>query len=154
MLNGRLGQVATTLLWGIAVVSIGLVACSPSVPVTQTRVSTAPEPVVRLTPAPGVAGDPERGRVTFADKGCVTCHTVRGVPNSTGILGPNLTNVALRPTLTEAGFPNTPDQMARWILDPPAMKPGTIMPNLSLTDQQARDVVAFLYSYPYNPPAR
>ena len=112
------------------------------------------EPLPRLTPAPNVPGDPERGRTTFVDKGCITCHTIAGLPSATGILGPNLTNVSLRPTLTEASFTNNPAQMTRWIMDPPAMKPGTIMPNLGLTEAQARDLVAFLYSNPYNPQAR
>jgi cytochrome c2 len=150
----RLSQSA---ILSIAVVLAGVFlvsACGTPEPIAQKRVSTASEPLPRLTPAPNVVGDPERGRTTFVDKGCVTCHTLRGVPAATGIIGPNLTNVALRPTLTEANFPNNPDQMARWIMDPPTMKPGTVMPNLGLTDAQARDLTAFLYSYPYNAPVR
>ena len=129
-------------------------ACGTTEPAVKNRVATSSEPLPRLTPAPNVTGDPERGRTAFVDKSCTQCHTLRGVPAATGIIGPNLTNIALRPTLTEANFPNNPDQMARWIIDPATMKPGTIMPNLGVTDAQARDLVAFLYSYPYNAPAR
>ncbi|MBI4213871.1 MAG: c-type cytochrome [Chloroflexi bacterium] len=144
-----------TLTFAVGLVSLFLIsACGAPPSAAQTRVSTAPEQLPRLTPAPGVAGSPERGRTTFVEKGCVTCHTLQGVPSATGVLGPNLTNVSLRPTLTEASFPNTPDQMARWLMNPPAMKPGTIMPNLGLTDQQAQDLVALLYSYPYNAQVR
>ena len=41
--------------------------------------------------------------------------------------------------------------MARWILDPPALKPGTPMPTRDVTADEARDLAAFLYSLPSNP---
>jgi cytochrome c1 len=42
-------------------------------------------------------------------------------------------------------FPNTPEVLARWIQDPPAMKPGTAMPALGVTEAQARDIAAYLH---------
>jgi cytochrome c1 len=67
------------------------------------------------------------------------------------VAAPNLTNVVLRPTLAGETIPMSPDTLRRWLLDPPALKPGTPMPRLGLTDDQARDLAAFLYSQPYNP---
>lgn len=130
-------------------------------PAVQRRAPTGVEPLPGLTPAPAVAGDPERGRALFTDRsvmapsGCGTCHTVRGVPGATGVTGPNLTNVALRPTIAGDSIPNSPENMAGWIRNAPAMKPGIVMPPFpEMTGQQARDLTAFLYSQPYNTPAR
>lgn len=134
-------------------------ACAPDSGPPR-RVSTAVEPLPRLTPAPNLQGDPGRGRTLFLESsiaqpsGCGTCHTIRGVPGASGIVGPNLTNVSLRPTIAGDTIPNTPENMTRWILDPPATKPGALMPKLSITDAQARDLTAFLYSQPYNAPTR
>jgi cytochrome c2 len=104
-----------------------------------------------LTPAPNVPGDPNTGRILIQARGCGGCHTVSGVPGATGVAGPNLSNVALRPTLAGDSIPNSPDNLERWLLDPPSVKPGTTMPNLGLSDQDARDLVAFLESQPHNP---
>jgi cytochrome c1 len=126
--------------------------CSPATTTTPTPRAPArsPEPA-RLLPAPNVPGDPENGRRLITAKGCGNCHTVRGVPGATRVVGPNLTNVALRPTLAGEAIPNSPETMVRWIMDPPALKPGTAMPKLGLSEEEARDITAFLYSQPYNP---
>jgi cytochrome c len=98
-----------------------------------------------------VPGDPNNGLTLFSAKGCGTCHTVLRLPNATGAVGPNLTNMVLRPTIAGDQIQNTPDNMARWITDPPSLKRDTQMPNLGVTNQEARDLAAFLYSLPYNP---
>jgi cytochrome c2 len=104
-----------------------------------------------LTPAPGVQGDPAVGRQLILEKGCGGCHTLSGVPGATGVTGPNLTNIALRPTLAGESIPNSPEMLQRWLLDPPALKPGTAMPNLGLSQQEAADLVAFLEAEPRSP---
>jgi cytochrome c1 len=103
-----------------------------------------------LTPAAGVAGDPDRGRQLIVQRGCGGCHTVGGVPGATGVAGPNLSNIALRPTLAGDSIPNNPAVLEQWLLDPPALKPGTTMPKLGLSEQDARDLVAFLEAQPHN----
>ncbi|MBI4493542.1 MAG: c-type cytochrome [Chloroflexi bacterium] len=125
-------------------------ASGPAAAPTARSPSGGPPPAP-LTPAPNVPGNPENGRQLFVAKGCIGCHTLRGVPAATGVVGPNLTNVALRPTLAGETIENSPQNMARWILDPPSLKPGTAMPRLGLAEQEARNLVAFLYSQPYNP---
>ena len=107
-----------------------------------------------LTPAPGLtAGSPGTGERLLIDKGCGGCHTVAGVPGASGVAGPNLTNVGLRPTLAGDSIPNSPTTMVGWLMDPAAVKPGARMPNLGLTQQEAEDLTAFLFSQPYNPPS-
>jgi cytochrome c1 len=84
-------------------------------------------------------------------KGCTGCHTVEGLPDATGVTGPNLTNMTLRPTIAGESIPNSPQTLEQWLLDPPALKPGTTMPKLGLTEAEARDLVAFLESQPHTP---
>jgi cytochrome c len=107
--------------------------------------------LAQLTPAPNVPGSAESGRRLFLAKGCGGCHTLRGVLTGTGVVGPNLTNVVLRPTLAGDTIPMSPETLTRWLLDPPALKPDTAMPRLGLAEQEARDLTAFLYSQPYTP---
>src|SRR5689334_13664297 len=105
-----------------------------------------------LTPAPEISGDPNTGKQLILAKGCGGCHTISGVPGATGVAGPNLTNIALRPTLAGESIPNSPEMLEQWLLNPPAMKPGTTMPNVGLTQQEAVDLTAFLESQPHNAP--
>ena len=43
-------------------------------------------------------------------------------------------------------LPNSPPNLVRWLLNPPSVEPGTAMPDLGLTDQQAHDIAAYLYT--------
>ena len=135
-------------LFGCAAPAALLSGLSPSPTATPRAASELPPPP--LTPAPNVPGDPGRGRALMASKGCGGCHTVEGVAGARGVAGPVLTNVVLRPTLA-GQIPASPENLARWLLDPPAMKPGTAMPRLGLSEDEARDLAAYLYSQPGNP---
>jgi cytochrome c len=85
------------------------------------------------------------GQTLIAQKGCGGCHTVPGVPGANGVIGPNLAGVASRTTIAGGAVPNNgPDDLKRWILNPPAVKPGTPMPNLGLSDDDATKIVAYL----------
>jgi cytochrome c len=121
-------------------------------PVQPTpRTQSAPVRAAVITPAPNTPGNPEVGRGYFATKGCTGCHSLEGFTGASGVEGPTLNNMTLRPTIAGETIQNTPDNLTRWIQDPPSLKPGTRMPNLGLTQQEARDLAAFLYSQPYNP---
>jgi cytochrome c len=126
----------------------------PQPPLPNALAPTAPSAAqptpVHLTPAPSIVGDPEAGRRLFASTGCGGCHTIAGIPAATGIAGPNLTNVALRPTLAGESIPLTPETLRRWLLEPSSVKPTASMPSVGLTPQQAQDLTAFLFSQPYN----
>jgi len=89
------------------------------------------------------SGDAQKGRTLLIEKGCGACHTARGVPEATGSIGPNLTGIASRPRIAET-LDNTPENMKRWITNPSAVKPGTMMPPLGLSDTESSDLVAFL----------
>jgi cytochrome c oxidase subunit II len=83
---------------------------------------------------------------TFAEgQMCVACHTVEGT-EAAGILGPNLTHVASRTRFAGSMFELNEQNLRRWLEDPPARKPGALMPDLNLTDDQIDDLVAYLMS--------
>ncbi len=85
------------------------------------------------------------GQQIIASKPCVGCHTIPGIPGANGTVGPNLAGVASRTKIAGGVVDNNgPDDLKAWIMDPPAKKPGTIMPNLGLTDDEATKIVAYL----------
>jgi cytochrome c len=85
------------------------------------------------------------GAQIIATKPCVGCHMIPGITGATGQVGPNLAGVASRTKIAGGAVPNTgPDDLKKWILNPPAVKPGTAMPNVGLTDDEATKIVAFL----------
>ncbi|MDQ3470728.1 MAG: cytochrome c oxidase subunit II [Actinomycetota bacterium] len=88
----------------------------------------------------------QRGRALFVDEGCAACHTVAGVTsaNEATTPGPDLTHVASRRTLAADTIANTSEELARWLRDPDAVKPGTTMPAPELTDDELADLVAYL----------
>ncbi len=86
-----------------------------------------------------------KGRETFLSLACVGCHTVQGTV-AQGKVGPELTHVASKTTgiAGGAGGPVNEANLTRWIKNPPAVKPGTLMPNLGLSDEQIHDIVQWL----------
>lgn len=91
------------------------------------------------------AAQAQAGQRTFLTGACVGCHTINGT-QANGKVGPNLTHIGSHLTLAGATLVNNPKDLATWLHDPPAVKPGSIMPNLNLTDQQVSDLVAYLES--------
>jgi cytochrome c oxidase subunit II len=97
-------------------------------------------------PVAGGGGDvAAAGKDLISQKGCGGCHTIPGVQGANGTIGPNLAGVASRRMIAGGAVPNTgPDDLKKWIMNPPALKPGTAMPNLGLTDDEATKIVAYL----------
>jgi cytochrome c oxidase subunit II len=95
-------------------------------------------------PAPEPSGPAAAGRAIFVQSACVGCHTIQSV--SAGTIAPDLTHFGSRRTLAAGILANTPENVAAWLLDPPAIKPGAKMPALGLTPEQARAVAAYLES--------
>lgn len=96
------------------------------------------------TAPPGVAGDPERGRLLLRQYGCGACHSIPGVAVAQGNAATPLEGVARRVYLTGT-LPNTPANMTRWIRAPQEIDPRTAMPNLQVPEPHAQDMVAYLY---------
>lgn len=90
-------------------------------------------------------GNPHRGRDVIQYYGCPACHTIRGVPNAHGLVGPPLTGFASRVYI--AGMlPNTTGNLIRWIQNPKRINERTAMPNMNVTAADARDIAGYLYT--------
>jgi cytochrome c oxidase subunit 2 len=83
------------------------------------------------------------GEQVFMSSQCASCHTIAGTP-AQGTIGPNLTHVASRVGLASEEIPNNPRELAAWLRDPQAIKPGTRMPDLGLSSAQVSELVAYL----------
>jgi cytochrome c oxidase subunit 2 len=95
-------------------------------------------------PAQPQQGAPSPGFLAFnAEDACSGCHRVRGT-NAHGDVGPDLTHVASRLTLAAGTIPNRPADLLEWIRDPQHVKPGARMPNLDLSDEQFRQIAAYV----------
>jgi mono/diheme cytochrome c family protein len=90
-------------------------------------------------------GDPVTGRMVIATKGCGVCHQVPGVPGATGVVGPSLRGFAGR-ALIAGQHVNEPQVLVSWLRDAPQLSPGTGMPAMPITEPEARDVAAYLYT--------
>lgn len=88
-------------------------------------------------------GDAGRGKQVIVSYKCGSCHTIPGVRNANGVFGPPLNQIARRSILA-GEFPNEPEILTHWVQAPTTMKPATAMPDLGLTEAQARDASAYL----------
>jgi len=85
------------------------------------------------------------GAQLFQTKACSGCHTIAGTA-AQARTGPNLTHFASRGTFAGSILDTTPANVRTWLKDPPAVKPGSIMPNLGLNDHELDALVAYLQS--------
>jgi cytochrome c len=90
-------------------------------------------------------GDAARGKALVAQYQCGACHAIPDVAAARGTAGPPLDAFAKRSYIA-GHIPNQPDKLVRWLLDPPAMAPGTTMPDMGLSEDEARHIAAYLYS--------
>lgn len=116
----------------LAAVAATLVACD-----------TEPRPLQDWREMAG--GDAARGSVLFARYGCTSCHTIPGVRQANGKVGPPLTSWSQRRYIAGTA-PNTPENLILFIRDPDQIRPGTAMPNVGATERDARNMAAYLYT--------
>lgn len=89
------------------------------------------------------SGDVARGRVALHQYACITCHVIPGVVGAEYPVGPSLAGIANRKYL--AGIlPHSRETMIRWLRSPQAVAPGSAMPDLDVSERDARDIAAFL----------
>lgn len=135
-------EIRLSLRWYVALLSIFLIVTA------MTAYHYAVRGLVRLPVEERFvvpAADPDRGRTLLSSHGCVGCHTVPGVPGADGRVGPRLDR--LREQAYIAGvLPNSPQNMVIWIQRPKEVDPKTAMPNLGVSEADARDIAAYLYS--------
>lgn len=92
-----------------------------------------------------VGGNAETGARFIREYGCPACHTIPGIRAADGIVGPPLDEFAVR-VFIAGQYPNTPDNLVRWIMNAPDMAPHTAMPDMDIPEEQARHIAAYLYT--------
>lgn len=90
-------------------------------------------------------GNVQRGKAALEHYECGVCHVIPGVRGARGLVGPPLSSYR-RHVYVAGKFPNSPEVLVRWIQDPPALAPLTAMPNVGVSEAQARDIAAYLYT--------
>jgi mono/diheme cytochrome c family protein len=114
----------------------------PSLSPADYRAMPAP-PADAAGPAPTHSPDPERGRAAIQQYACATCHLIPGVVGANAPVGPPLDGLGAR-TMLAGRLPNGPENLERWLRGPQAVKPGSAMPDLGVTERDARDIAAYL----------
>lgn len=125
-------------LWLLLAMLLMLAGCTA---LAQTPVSEQPI----------LAGDPEAGRLVFQTYGCHTCHTIPGVVGANSFVGPPLTAWAERSYIA-GKLPNEPAYLVQWLRFPQAIEPGSAMPNMGVTEEDAVHMAAYLYTLRRNQP--
>jgi mono/diheme cytochrome c family protein len=100
----------------------------------------APPAATAQTPA-----DARRGKIAIQQYACATCHEIPGIVGANKPVGPPLDGMARRGFIGGI-LANEPANMARWLRDPQAVSPESAMPNLGVTERDARDIAAYLYT--------
>jgi cytochrome c oxidase subunit 2 len=131
---------------GLLVVAVALAALSlvdwqaagaPVAAQASPLAPTAAPPTPTITPA-------DYGRSLFLAKGCASCHRHDGL---------NVTRVSVASDAALVGIIDAPDLthyqpdpefVRRWLQNPEAMRPNTIMPNLNLSEDEIEALLAFL----------
>ena len=90
-------------------------------------------------------GDIESGKRMIEFYDCGSCHSIPGIDNADGVVGPPLDFWGRR-ALIAGNLPNNPDNLIAWLVEPHAIEPGTAMPDVGATQAEARDMAAYLFS--------
>jgi cytochrome c len=98
-----------------------------------------PEPVVVE------GGDPEQGSMLVGEYGCIECHYIPGVEGPHGTNAPGLQLWANRGLVAGAAR-NRPENVIAFLMDPNSVKPGTAMPDLGISEEEARHITAYLFT--------
>lgn len=128
-------------LWDVVAFVNLLPTLSPQAYAQATR-DAGPAPR-RADAAPLRAGQVERGKLALGQYACQACHTIPGITSSSPNVGPPLAGLASRSHIA-GKLANTPENLVLWVRDPKAVKPQTAMPDMGVSELDARDMAAYL----------
>lgn len=134
-------RIPSSLIWLalLFAASVGVAVVSGAVLYAQTQQAAR----VRAEGITG--GSAKRGLVAIGRYGCGACHTIPGADGAVGAVGPKLARIAERAEIA-GKLPNDPDAMVRWLMHPQHVSPGSGMPEMGVTERDARDIAAYLYT--------
>lgn len=131
----------SSLVWVIGLVALSILAAAAAGATlywqTRSQTKTTAEAITQ--------GSVDRGKHAIYRYGCAACHAIPGIRAGAGQVGPDLTGVAQRAQIA-GRFANDPETMRRWLMHPQVLAPGSGMPEMGVTDRDARDMAAYLYS--------
>lgn len=93
----------------------------------------------------GASGAQRSAPELMIQYGCPACHVIHHVPGAVGKVGPPLQSIGQRSYIA-GKLPNTPENLEQWIMHPQYYRPGVAMPDMGVTDQDARRIAEFLYT--------
>ena len=127
-------------LWAVA----GFLGKLPHLSPQAYAAITAQAGEQRPAPMPVRGGaDAQRGKLALTQYACQACHLIPGVTGPDTHVGPQLKDLARRKFIA-GSLPNTHDNLVRWIRDPAQLQPLTAMPQMDVTESDARDMAAYL----------
>jgi cytochrome c oxidase subunit II len=83
------------------------------------------------------------GRRVFETTACINCHAIGGTV-ANGRFGPDLTHLMSRHTIASGAAENTKANLRLWIQKPDAIKPGSLMPAMQLSNTDLDALVDYL----------
>lgn len=89
-------------------------------------------------------GDAARGKQVIEKVGCASCHTIPGISWPRGKAAMPIRGLANR-AMIAGRVPNEPELLARFVRNAPSVLPGTTMPAMPMSQEESRDVAAYLY---------
>jgi mono/diheme cytochrome c family protein len=108
----------------------------------RPKMASIPKPTLAASP-PEEARLAERGKQLYLNKyGCNACHKIGGQGGEVG------------PALDRAGSRLNATWMYRWIRYPQSMKPETKMPNLGVSEEDAKAIAFYLKTLNAPPPEK
>jgi cytochrome c len=90
-------------------------------------------------------GNARAGQQDIRKYGCNACHTIPGVAGARGLVGPPLAGIGERQYIA-GELQNTPENLMKWIQHPHQVEPHTVMPDMNVSEQDSRDIAAYLYT--------
>ncbi len=124
------------LIFGLAVLTA---------PVSVYLIERQDQQDARSTAEALTGGSVDAGKLDLDRYGCSACHQIQVGAGIHGKVGPSLVGVAVRAQLA-GRLANKPDNMILWLRHPQQVSPGTGMPDQGLSDRDARDIAAYLYT--------
>jgi cytochrome c len=85
----------------------------------------------------------EAGRALLEQYQCGSCHVIPGVRAARGSFGPTLEAFGVRGYIA-GQIPNTAPLLQRWLQQPSALVPGTLMPAMGVSAADAQAMAAYL----------
>jgi mono/diheme cytochrome c family protein len=129
-------------LWAVVAFVTALPAVTPhEYRALASTLESAPMPQRAVEPAHGPSA--ERGKTALSQYACASCHEIPGVVGAKNPVGPPLGGIARR-TYLGGVLPNTAQNMQRWIRSPQSVDTASAMPDLGVSERDARDIAAFL----------